>query len=342
MNKKILIFQLAATYIGAIVGAGFASGQELMQFFVVFGHCGLLGVILSGVAFAVIGYFISQIAIKNKIYGYKPFLNKILGEKIGLLVDIWITISIFLGLGIMLAGSAAVLHENLSVNYYLGLIISSIIVLTVLFKGEKGVLAINSVLIPILIIITLLVSIISIAFAHKEIFKAGENPLIGNHWMIALLLYLSYNMITGLVILTSVDHYRLKEGIGGILLGGVFLGITGLTMVYAMQLSWPAVLKTEIPMLYLTDKLGRSVSLLYSLVMLSAMLTTAVANGFGLITRLNPLFKIKAKILAAVIVFLTLPLSLLGFGNLIGHFYPVFGYVGLLVILAVLYKQIKI
>lgn len=340
MNKKILRFQLATTYIGAIVGAGFASGQELMQFFVIFGYYGLLGVFLSGIAFALIGYFISQIVIINRIHGYKSFLNKILGERIGLLVDIWITISIFMGLGIMLAGCAAVLHEKLFINYYVGLIVSSAIVLTALFKGEKGVLGINSILIPILIIITILVSFTSIGFAHKEIFKAGENPLIGSQWGIALLLYVSYNMVTSLVILTSIDYYRLKDGIGGVFLGGVFLGFIGLIMVYAMQLFWPEILTAEIPMLYLTENLSSRLSMLYSLAMLSAMLTTAVANGFGLITRVGPLFRIKRNTLSAAIVFLALPVSFLGFGNLIGHFYPIFGYAGAFIILAVLYKQI--
>ena len=340
MNKRFLTFQLATVYIGAIVGAGFASGQELMQFFVVFGYHGLIGVFLSGIVFALMGYFISQIVIKNKIHGYKSFLDKILGKKVGLLVDIWITISIFIGMGIMLAGSAVVLQEKLFINYYMGLVVSSLIVLVTLYKGERGVLGINAILMPILIIITILVCFASIGFAHQETFKAGDNPLIGNQWGIALLLYVSSNMIISLVILTSIDYYKLKEGIGGILWGGIFLGIIGLIMVYAMQLFRPEILRTEIPMLYLTENLNNGLSILYSLAMLSAMLTTAIVNGFGLITRIGPLFKIKGHTLSTAIVFLALPVSFLGFGNLVGHLYPVFGYIGALIILAVLYKYI--
>ena len=342
MNKKIFSFQIATAYIGAIIGAGFASGQELMQFFGVFGYHGLIGVFLSGITFAIIGYFISQIVIKNKVYGYKSFLDKILGRKIGLLVDIWITVSIFISLGIMLAGSATVFQEKLFINYYLGLIGCSLIVLTVLYKGEKGVLGINAILMPILIVITILVCFISIGFAHTETFRAGENPLIGNQWGIAFLLYVSSNMVIGLVILTSIDHYRLKEGIGGIFWGGIFLGIIGLIMVYTMQLFWPDILGEEIPMLYLTEGLDSRLNMLYSLAMLSAMLTTAIINGFGLIIRISPLLRIKQNTLATVIVFFALPVSFLGFSNLIGYFYPVFGYVGAIIILAILYANLKL
>ena len=37
--KKFGIFTLAFTYIGTIIGAGFASGREIWQFFGAFGTC---------------------------------------------------------------------------------------------------------------------------------------------------------------------------------------------------------------------------------------------------------------------------------------------------------------
>ena len=42
MNKKntLLVWQVAFTYIGALVGAGFASGQELLKFLLYSGEKG--------------------------------------------------------------------------------------------------------------------------------------------------------------------------------------------------------------------------------------------------------------------------------------------------------------
>ena len=42
-EKYFTGFSIAAVYIGAVMGAGFATGQELMQYFVRFGWAGLLG-----------------------------------------------------------------------------------------------------------------------------------------------------------------------------------------------------------------------------------------------------------------------------------------------------------
>ena len=44
-GNRVTTFKVAATYIGTVIGAGFASGQEILQFFSVFGNMGILGLI---------------------------------------------------------------------------------------------------------------------------------------------------------------------------------------------------------------------------------------------------------------------------------------------------------
>lgn len=48
-------FQVAATYVGAVMGAGFASGQEIQQFFTRFGRWGLVGIVVSALLFLSLG-----------------------------------------------------------------------------------------------------------------------------------------------------------------------------------------------------------------------------------------------------------------------------------------------
>lgn len=40
--------QLAFVYVGTVVGAGFATGREIVEFFLKFGWFGLFGIIISG------------------------------------------------------------------------------------------------------------------------------------------------------------------------------------------------------------------------------------------------------------------------------------------------------
>ena len=40
--------QIAAVYVGTVVGAGFATGREIVEFFSRFGFIGLISMIMSG------------------------------------------------------------------------------------------------------------------------------------------------------------------------------------------------------------------------------------------------------------------------------------------------------
>ena len=45
-NKKLNALNVAGLYVGAIIGAGFASGREIWQFFGLFGEKGIYGVVI--------------------------------------------------------------------------------------------------------------------------------------------------------------------------------------------------------------------------------------------------------------------------------------------------------
>ena len=58
-------------YIGALIGAGFASGQEILTFFVKYGRLGGVGVVISSVIFGLFAYFILALAVEKRCYTMK-------------------------------------------------------------------------------------------------------------------------------------------------------------------------------------------------------------------------------------------------------------------------------
>lgn len=44
-------WQIAAVYVGTVIGAGFATGREIMEFFTRYGTAGTVGIIISGCLF---------------------------------------------------------------------------------------------------------------------------------------------------------------------------------------------------------------------------------------------------------------------------------------------------
>ena len=71
MKKNLyLTFQVGAVFIGTIVGAGLASGQEITQFFTSFGLKSFLGILFCGVFYVIMGSIIAKISIKNSSLFY--------------------------------------------------------------------------------------------------------------------------------------------------------------------------------------------------------------------------------------------------------------------------------
>ena len=47
--------KVAMALVGLLVGAGFASGQEVIQYFLSFGYIGIVGAVVSGIIIFVVG-----------------------------------------------------------------------------------------------------------------------------------------------------------------------------------------------------------------------------------------------------------------------------------------------
>ena len=69
------IISITLVIIGALVGAGFASGQEIFSFFYVYGKNGIFGIIIMCLLMGFLIYKTLKIAYLNKNDNYNYFLN---------------------------------------------------------------------------------------------------------------------------------------------------------------------------------------------------------------------------------------------------------------------------
>jgi uncharacterized membrane protein YkvI len=85
----------------------------------------------------------------------------------------------------------------------------------------------------------------------------------------------------------------------------------------------------ELPMLTIAGYSGSVLHFLYMIGLWVAMITTAVANAYGLIQRVMPLFQLSYYNAAMLTVVVVLPLTRFGFANLVAYMYPIFGMISL-------------
>ena len=67
------IISITLVIIGALVGAGFASGQEIFSFFYLYGLYGVFGIILMCILMYILIYKTLKIIYLNKIDNYTEF-----------------------------------------------------------------------------------------------------------------------------------------------------------------------------------------------------------------------------------------------------------------------------
>ena len=105
LGLRLHIFQVAAVFIGTIVGAGLASGREITQFFTVYGVKSFIGIILCGLFYIIMGSLISKIGLDYSLSSYSDVIKKVSPNILGSFTGIFTTLYLLSSSSIILAKS---------------------------------------------------------------------------------------------------------------------------------------------------------------------------------------------------------------------------------------------
>lgn len=342
-----LAFQIAAVFIGTIVGAGLASGQEIRQFFTEYGYRGFAGILLCCAIYIVIGFMIISISLKFNLKSYNELINLVLRPKLLANFTDGIT-SLFLisGAAIILAGSGALIHQYFSgVPKWVGVILMAVVALLVLLRDTKGLIEVNSFIVPSLIIVLLTIFTMYIFF-NKDIVSltfVKSVPKYKSNWLLSTFLYSGFNILgcSGVIVPLSNETRNKKSLLWGIVLGALVL--TGLSFMInlMMLLNVPYIFKYEIPLLYIAHRFGNLIQILLVVIIWLEMFSTEVSNVYSVGKAVTQIFNIPYKTAVILIILVAIPISQIGFVNLISVIYPAFGVISLLFMAECIYFYFK-
>mgnify|MGYP000904175077 CR=1 FL=1 len=341
MSKdRKLIFQIASVYIGTVVGAGFASGQEMVQFFTVYGVSGMYGLVLTGLIFSLIGWAVLDRVYKYQIKDYQKMIRPMLGNTVTIVMEGIVALFLMISFCAMLAGTGALLNQRFQIPSYAGTLGMAFICFFTFLYDVQGMVVINVILVPVLFLGGILLALYILIFRDITVFAGiGESfRLIRYHWFSSSLLYIGYNSITAIVVLTTLQPYLAHRKIakkGGIY-GGMGLGILGLslglvTMIYRGKIEF-----FEIPLLEIVINYSPWIHWIYFFVILAAMYTTAVSTGYGFANRMSTILSLNPYVSVVLTVATGLLTAQIGFSNIVQKIYPLFGYIGLFEVLVIL------
>ncbi|OPX44797.1 hypothetical protein CLHUN_13510 [Ruminiclostridium hungatei] len=338
------IFKVAFLYMATIIGAGFASGQEIIRFFSMYYAGGFFGIILAGMLFSIIGYIVLNKVFSERISSYDEFLFPMTGYFLGRLMEFIVMLFMSCIMCVMIAGLGNVLGELTGLDYKYCIVISAAATLLAIMTNIKGIVAISSVVSPVLIAGIIFVGFYILASKDTSVFSiSGKVKLLTDNWVFSAILYVSYNTIISTVLMSRMLPY-LKSGKvskwGGVL-GGGMLCVTALIINSALYSFYPHSIISEIPVLGIIQNNSKLLSHIYSIILILAMYTSAVTSGYCLTERISSKMKINYKLVGAVLCAVAMPMSTLGFSSLITTLYPVFGYLGLFLMFIILFQFVR-
>src|SRR5690606_7911931 len=275
MNKHS--FQIALAYMSVVIGGGFASGNEVIQFFTGYGIAGVAGSVVAAVLFAFLGMHIARISSIMQAGSHKQVLYTLFGEKAGLVVDVVLSFFLY-GVGVvMLAGAGSTLAQQFGLAPLIGSTLMTVLVIGTLCLNVRGIINLISAVMPFLLIMVLAVTVYSIytsTGSREELNQAAEQAAIITflgaevpHWALSGLLYASFNIAVGfpmLALIGGLTKQPKAAALGGIA-GGLGLGFLIILLNIGMFANMDRLLGVEIPTLQLANQIHPWLAMLMSL-----------------------------------------------------------------------------
>jgi len=344
MGEVRNIVKVASIYMATIIGAGFASGQEIVQFFSTYYEGGFYGIILAGVLFSIIGYTVLDRVYRERIRNYDEYLFPSVGWVVGWIMEIVVALFMLSLFCIMIAGAGGILFERFNIPLSLGVVLMTIVCMFFMLADIRGVVTLSSVVTPILITGIISIGLYVIIYKDISVFDVGELARSAtNNWFFSALVYVSYNSILSVVVMCSLLPYlkTRKVGVFGGILGGLMLCFIAFILNTAILMFYPDALSKELPVLTIVGKYNSTVTNIYSFILWLAMLVSAVTSGFCFIERVSSKVPLNTRLLTILTCALAIPMSGLGFSSLIATLYPIFGFAGLFMVFIIVFQWLK-
>lgn len=326
------------TIIGSIIGAGFASGQEIYLFFYRYGTNGIYGLALCSLLMTYIIYKVLRIVYEKNINTYEEFLNIIFKRNIkcykylnlSYITNKTINIFLLFTFFIMIAGFGAYFSQEFEIKSIVGSFIIAFLSYLVFLTDIKGLTKVNSVIVPVLIICILGIGIrcipnIEIKKLHTDVDVSAFE------WIIKAIIYTSYNVILLIPILVNLKGYirnKKRAFVVAIIAGGIFLLLS--ICVFSILLSVNVLFENiEMPAIYAIKSSFPEFRLVYGFVILVSIFTTATSVGMGFLENVCRDKKSYTHV-AGIMCISSLIFSRFGFSNLVKVLFPSFGILGLI------------
>lgn len=347
--NPLAVLKYTGAFMAWVIGSGFATGQEILQFFSSYGYASYGVVVLNLAGFLILGRIIITTGYAHKSEEKFSHFVYFCGNRLGALYAWLIPVTLVLLMSVLTSGAGATLFEYYGINHYIGSALLAALVLGVYLVGFEKMVKIVAVISPVIIIFTLLVGTITVVrdigniSAITQYAPVLQHTRVCPHWILSAASYLSLNFFCGSTYYTALGaKAESRQSVRlGALFGALALIATIAIMNTAILLDAGNTSALAVPTLYLARKISSMIGATFSVILILGIFSSCSTMMWTVCSRFFAGDSKKNRIFAVIVSTGIFMISLFPFTKLVGVLYPLVGYVGLLFVGCVLYKGIR-
>lgn len=341
----IRIFILAGAFVSYILGAGTATGQEILQFFVSFGYYGIGGIIIATILHMWFGAYIMDTGMRLKADDSKEVFQYFTGKYIGTFFYWFAQIFMLIVFAVMISGAGATVSEHFNLGIIPGRALMAVLVLITALLRLDTIIKILGIAGPIIVIFAIIVGTknldavgLSNATTLLDEFNLSKAT---THWWQAGLVYSSFVMLVAMPFLANLgrEEVRRKNVIISGIIGGLIMLIGVFSIYIGILSNLESVHGKDIPTLFLANQISPFLAFSFSIILLIAIYTTAVGMLWTVATQFSKGNIKRYRIITIGLTIVGFFSGLLPFATIIDLVYPIVGYVGLILMVGMVYRQ---
>ncbi len=337
-------FKIIFTIIATLIGAGFASGQEINTFFYIYGTKGLVGLAVCCMIFSAIIYKVLTIVEANSVECYKDFIFFLFGKN-GFIINFIVGFFMLVTFFVMVAGFGSYFSQEIGISPYVGSGILACLCFFTFMTNTNGVIKVSGLLVPILIFFIVLIGLINVRFLDINfVFNILDSKNVtGFSWLLKSILYCSYNSILLIpVLVTFKNDIGSKRNIFVVsIFSGLTLFILAIFIFFMLTKISTDITKIEMPVIFVIRHFYKQFIHIYAFIILTSIYTTAISIGMGFLENFTISSKIETSypLVTLIMCIIGFAVSGVGFSNLVTILYPFFGYLGIVQIVLLLFSS---
>ncbi len=344
MNKKKLnipvYLGIASVWFGAHVGPGIASGKQTAVYYSIFGKWGFITPVISMGIMGLCIYYSIEYARMTGARNFKELTNKLFypHEKlISIFFELTFIATVLMVVGGCIATGAAVLEQYLGLPIMIGTVVIALISILLSIYGADLVRASSTIMTILIMIAIILIVVLGLTSPQADFNKHWEATSFKDvsFWdaILMAIVYTGFQSAGNISNAVSVvEGLESREESKKAVFIGIVLNTVLICLIVFLLFAYPESLGHTMPNYYIVDKLEVPVLLFaYVILVLLAVITTTVSFSFSTVARYGEFLpmepgKKRDFVVVAILLFLTVLVSLTGLDTIVSKGYKYLGY----------------